>query len=130
MSSVYSNNVIIIGKTVGNIYSLPKLDVENKEYILIGRHFNCEYDVPDDLIHLTTEIYDWFLKHIYNVNVSLNGDIIEVIKMTDENYSYDFLEIPDDLKNANVYCIDAYHYSSKTIGDLNKNYFNGVWLRF
>ena len=97
MSCAYSNNVIIIGRTVGNIYSLPKLDVENKEYVLIGRHFDCGYDFPDDLIHLTTEIYDWFLKHVYDVNVFLNGDIIEVIKMTNENYSSDFIEIPDDL---------------------------------
>ena len=126
MSSAYSNNIIIIGRTVGNIYSLPKLDVENKEYVLIGRHFDCGYYFPDDLIHLTTEIYDWFLKHVYDTNVFLNGDIIDVIKMTDENYSSDFLEIPDDLKNATVYCIEAYHYSSKTIKDLNKNYFNGV----
>lgn len=126
MSSSYSNNVIVIGRTVGNIYSLPKLDVENKEYVLIGRHFDCGYDFPEDLIHLTTEIYDWFLKHIYDVNVSLNGDIIEVIKITDENYSNDFIEIPDDLKNAIVYCVKAYHYSSKTIKDLNENYFNAV----
>jgi hypothetical protein len=126
MSCAYSNNVIIIGRTVGNIYSLPKLDVENNEYVLIGRHFDCGYDFPDDLIHLTKEIYDWFLKHIYNVDVFLNGDIIEVIKMTDENCSSDFIEIPDDLKNATAYCIEAYHYSSKTIGDLNKNYFSAV----
>ena len=119
VSNSSSSSFILIGIESGNIFENLTLDFDNKNYVMIGRYFFN--DEADDFIELTEEMFNWLNYRKYNIDIG-NGTIIEVIKNGKNDWSSDRMKIPDNLKNATVYLINASDRSSSSVEDLEKNY--------
>lgn len=101
---------------MGTIYKENlNLDFENKHYVMIGKYM--EDDSAFDFIHLNQNIYSWFKLHL-DIIEHFNGTIIEVIKSNEDCIDYNYLKIPDDLKDASVWMINASDNSVNSMQDL------------
>ena len=76
-----------------------------------------EDDSAFDFIHLNQNIYSWFKLHL-DIIEHFNGTIIEVIKSNEDCIDYNYLKIPDDLKDASVWMINASDNSVNSMQDL------------
>lgn len=119
VSNSSSSSFILIGIESGNIFENLTLDFDNKNYVMIGKYFFN--DEADDFIELTEEMFNWLNDRKYDIDTG-NGTIIEVIKSGKNAWSSDCMKIPDNLKNATVYLINASDRSSSSVEDLEKNY--------
>lgn len=119
VSNSSSSSFIIIGYEVGDIFDEPKkeLDFKNNYYVYLGKEI---YDSEDgmDLIDLNQEIYDWLYDHKWNIKEMGRGTIIKVIDLQEN----DCMKIPDNIKDALVWCLNVSHHSSENIKDLEERY--------
>ena len=117
VSNSSSSSFLIIGNEIGDIFDEPNKDLNFKKdyYIYLGKDL---WEDGIDLIDLNQEIYDWLYDHKWNIKDLGNGTIIKVIKL-EEN---DKMNIPNDIKDANVWAIKVSHHSSESINDVKERY--------
>ena len=120
VSNSSSSSFVVICKEVGNIFSSNlELDFDNHNYAMIGKYNFSEG--ADDFIHLTPELFEWFEKRKYDVDVG-NGDIIEIIASGQNSWNNETIKIPEGYTDIYARVIVADDHSSKTIEDLEWNY--------